>query len=178
MTYQAIKMTTSAMTMLMTLAGNQRQQLEQQHDPSINHSARHPSWHRGQDRTAPTVLPAPPQQLRQLGDVRRYSPRLIFASNLARSPPRLIIEMDIGQLLPGAVRHDKAGTVLTTKFSTWVVKTEQTRLAQSCSIDMWCRFLETAHELGGDANVLAFRCPTPRQSRAAGSGVWAWPLLS
>jgi hypothetical protein len=38
-----------------------------------------------------------------------------------------------------------------TKFSTWVFVTEQTRLAEYCSIDMWCRFLETAHELGGDA---------------------------
>jgi hypothetical protein len=29
--------------------------------------------------------------------------------------------------------------------------TEQTRLPEYCTIDMWCRFLETAHELGGDA---------------------------
>jgi hypothetical protein len=35
---------------------------------------------------------------------------------------------------------------------------------------VWCRFLETAHELGGDAKfVLAFRYPIPRQSKAAGS---------
>ena len=38
-----------------------------------------------------------------------------------------------------------------TKFSTWVFMTEQTRLPEYCNIDMWCRFLETAHELGGDA---------------------------
>jgi hypothetical protein len=35
--------------------------------------------------------------------------------------------------LPAAVRHDKAGTVLT-KFSTWVFKTEQTRLPEYFSI--------------------------------------------
>jgi hypothetical protein len=35
--------------------------------------------------------------------------------------------------------------------SALVCKTEQTRLPEYCSIDMWCRFLETAHELGGDA---------------------------
>jgi hypothetical protein len=32
-----------------------------------------------------------------------------------------------------------------------VVKTEQIGLPEYRSIDMWCRFLETAHELGGDA---------------------------
>jgi hypothetical protein len=37
--------------------------------------------------------------------------------------------------------------------SALVFITEQTRLPEYCSIsiDMWCRFLETAHELGGDA---------------------------
>jgi hypothetical protein len=38
-----------------------------------------------------------------------------------------------------------------TKFSTLVFKTEQTGLPEYCSIDTWCRFLETAHDLGEDA---------------------------
>ena len=31
------------------------------------------------------------------------------------------------------------------------IKTEQTRLPEYCSVDVWCRFLETAHDLGEDA---------------------------
>jgi hypothetical protein len=95
--------------------------------------------------------------LQQLRHVGRNPPRLVFGEQFGRrAPAGLILEIDIGQLLPGVVGHDKAGTVLT-KFSTWVFITEQTRLAEYCSVDMWCRFLETAHELGGDAKfVLAF----------------------
>jgi len=41
------------------------------------------------------------QQLRQLGDIRRDPPRLIFGERLGRrSPTGLILEIDIGKLLP------------------------------------------------------------------------------
>ena len=46
----------------------------------------------------------------QLGDIRRYPPRLIFREQLGRgSPPRVLLEIGIGQLLPGAIEYDKAG---------------------------------------------------------------------
>ena len=37
------------------------------------------------------------------------------------------------------------------RASSLVSNFEQTGLPEYRSIDMWCRFLETAHELGGDA---------------------------
>ena len=47
-----------------------------------------------------------PHQLRQLGDIRRFPPRLVFAEQLGRqSPPRLILEIDIRKLLAGAVDY-------------------------------------------------------------------------
>jgi hypothetical protein len=50
------------------------------------------------------------QKLRQLSDVRRDPSRLVFGEQLGRrSPPRLILEIDIRQLLPSFVLHDKAG---------------------------------------------------------------------
>jgi len=46
-----------------------------------------------------------PQQLRQLGDIAGDPPRLIFREQLGgRSPARLILEIDIRKLLPGAVQ--------------------------------------------------------------------------
>jgi hypothetical protein len=49
-------------------------------------------------------------QLRQLRNIHRNPPRLVFGEQLRRrSAAGLILEIDIGQLLPGAVRHDKAG---------------------------------------------------------------------
>ena len=48
-------------------------------------------------------------QLRQLGDIRRDPSRLVFCEQLGRrSPARLILEIDISQLLFGALDHDKA----------------------------------------------------------------------
>jgi len=47
------------------------------------------------------------QQLRQLGDVRRDPPRLIFAEQLSRrSPPRLTFIIHVGNLLTVGVTHD------------------------------------------------------------------------
>jgi len=55
--------------------------------------------------------------LRQLRRVGRNPPRLVFGEQFGRrAPAGLILEIDIGQLLPGVVSHDKAGSVLT-KFS-------------------------------------------------------------
>jgi 3-oxoadipate enol-lactonase len=51
-----------------------------------------------------------PHQLRQLGDIHRDPPRLIFGEQLRSRPsPRLILEIDIGKLLPVVVADDKAG---------------------------------------------------------------------
>jgi hypothetical protein len=63
-----------------------------------------------------------------------------------------------------------------TKFSTWVFITEQTRLAEYCSIDGWCRFLETAHELGGDAERP--RLSLSNSSTDHGGGKRRLPFLS
>ena len=47
--------------------------------------------------------------LRQLGDVRRDPPRLVFGEQFGRRlPSGLLLEIDIRQLLPGVVDHDKA----------------------------------------------------------------------
>ena len=47
-----------------------------------------------------------------LGDIRRNPARLIFREQLGRrSAPRLILEIDIGELLPVGVPHDEAGIV-------------------------------------------------------------------
>ena len=49
------------------------------------------------------------KQLRQLRNVHRDPSRLILAEQLGgRASPRLILEIDIGKLLPGAVRHDES----------------------------------------------------------------------
>jgi hypothetical protein len=46
---------------------------------------------------------------RQLGDIRRNPPRLIFGEQLGcRSPARLIFEIDKGELLPGVVNETLA----------------------------------------------------------------------
>jgi hypothetical protein len=46
------------------------------------------------------------QQLRQLGNIRRDPPGLILTEQLGcGSSPRLILEIDIGKLLPGIVFH-------------------------------------------------------------------------
>jgi hypothetical protein len=51
-----------------------------------------------------------PEQLRQLGDVRRDPPRLIAGQQLRRrSPAGLILEIDVGERLAGVVLHDEAG---------------------------------------------------------------------
>ena len=51
------------------------------------------------------------QQLWQSGKIGCDPSRLIFGEQLRRrSPPRLILEIDIGELLPGAVRHDEGAT--------------------------------------------------------------------
>jgi len=53
---------------------------------------------------------SPPRQLRQLGDIGRYPPRLIFGEQLrSRSPARFILVIDIRKLLPAAVLHNKTG---------------------------------------------------------------------
>ena len=84
---------------------------------------------------------------------------MIFVKNTwaVREARPGVLEIDVGKRLPGAVRHDEAGTVLTPPRlnSALVFKTEQARLPEYCSINMWRRFLDTAHELGGEQNVLA-----------------------
>jgi hypothetical protein len=50
-------------------------------------------------------------QFRQLRNIRRDPPRLIFCEQVGgRSPPWLILEIDIGQLLPRVVLHDEGST--------------------------------------------------------------------
>jgi hypothetical protein len=65
-----------------------------------------------------------------------------------------------------------AGSVESFNADTLVFITEQTRLPEYDSIDMWCRFLETAHDLGGDAERprLSFVqfLDSPRRREAAG----------
>ncbi len=51
-----------------------------------------------------------PQQLRQLGDIGRDPSRLVTRQQLGRrAATRLILIIDIGKLLPGAVSHDEVG---------------------------------------------------------------------
>ncbi len=50
-----------------------------------------------------------PQQLRQLGEVRRDPPRLVAREQLSRrSSARLVLEIDVGERLPASVAHDEA----------------------------------------------------------------------
>jgi hypothetical protein len=50
------------------------------------------------------------QQLRQLGDIRRDPPRLILTEQLGcRSSPRLVLEINIGELLSVVIADDKTG---------------------------------------------------------------------
>ncbi len=52
------------------------------------------------------------QHLRQLGEVRRHSSRLVASEQLGRrSPAGLILEVEIGERLPGTVADDEAGVV-------------------------------------------------------------------
>jgi hypothetical protein len=48
------------------------------------------------------------QQLRQLGDIGSDPPRLVFSQALVHGPVRLIVEIDIGELLPAPVGDDEA----------------------------------------------------------------------
>ena len=51
-----------------------------------------------------------PDKVRQFSKIHRDPPCLIFGGQFCRrSPAGLILEIDIGQLLPGAVSHGKAG---------------------------------------------------------------------
>jgi hypothetical protein len=44
-------------------------------------------------------------------DIRRDPPRLVSGEQLGRgSSPRLILEIDVGELLAGVVLHDEGGT--------------------------------------------------------------------
>jgi hypothetical protein len=66
-------------------------------------------------------------------------PRLCCFWDARLRKRKAALEIDIGELLPGAARHDKAGTVLTPprlNSALGVFITEQTRLAEYCSIDM------------------------------------------
>jgi hypothetical protein len=50
------------------------------------------------------------QQLRQLGDIRRDPPRLIFREQLGRrSPARLVLEVDVSELLAVVIAHHITG---------------------------------------------------------------------
>jgi len=52
------------------------------------------------------------QQLRQLGDVHGDAPRLVAGEQVrCRAPPRLLLEIDIGERLPVGVADDEAGIV-------------------------------------------------------------------
>jgi hypothetical protein len=62
---------------------------------------------------APSLLKRLPltQQLRQPRDIRRNPSRLVPREQFRRrSPTRLILEIDVGELLAGAVPHDEGGT--------------------------------------------------------------------
>jgi hypothetical protein len=62
----------------------------------------------GQKRTLEParVLPST-QQLRQLGDIRRDPPRLIFRELIGRrSPARLVLQVDVSELLAVVIAHD------------------------------------------------------------------------
>ena len=51
----------------------------------------------------------PTNELRHIG---RNPPRLVARKQFRRrSPPRLILEIDVGELLPGGVLHDDASVV-------------------------------------------------------------------
>ena len=53
------------------------------------------------------------QQLRQLGDVGGDAPGLVAGEQLGRrTPPRLILEVHVGQRLPVGVAGDEAGVGL------------------------------------------------------------------
>jgi hypothetical protein len=67
-----------------------------------------------------------------------------------------------------------------------VFKTEQTRLPEYCSIDMWCRFLETDHDLGEDAErprLSLSNSSTPGGGKGrpdigfVNSSLWLWGRL-
>jgi hypothetical protein len=52
----------------------------------------------------------PAQQFGELSNVRGYAPCFITGEQLSsRAPPRLILEIDIGELLPVVIADDKAG---------------------------------------------------------------------
>ena len=68
---------------------------------------------------AATALKAE-QQLRQLRDIRRDPSRLVFAEQLSRrSPPRLILEIDIGERLSVVVAHDEVGVQFIDEPGRW-----------------------------------------------------------
>jgi hypothetical protein len=51
------------------------------------------------------------QQLRQLNNIRRNPLRLVFGQKLGRrSPPRLVLEIDIGERLSAVIADDKVGS--------------------------------------------------------------------
>jgi hypothetical protein len=55
---------------------------------------------------------AAPQKIRKFSNIRCDPSRLILAEQLGcGSPTRLILEIDMGELLPGAVRHDECPTL-------------------------------------------------------------------
>src|SRR5689334_14859977 len=60
------------------------------------------------------------QQLRQLGDVRCDAPRFIFSEQLGcGASTRLILEMDIGELLAITVAHDETGVKTCIAVGRW-----------------------------------------------------------
>ena len=61
-----------------------------------------------------------PQQLRQLGDVRRDAPRLVTGEQLARGTAAgLILAMDEGKRLLVGVTHDETGSGLLDGSRRW-----------------------------------------------------------
>ena len=49
----------------------------------------------------------PPHQLRQLGEIDRHPPRLVAGQAIGRrAPTGLVLEIEIGERLPGDVAHE------------------------------------------------------------------------
>ena len=68
-----------------------------------------PRWPHKKSREAGAIRRSSLQQLRQLGDIGSDPPRLVFSQALVHGPAvRLIVEIDIGELLPAPVGDDEA----------------------------------------------------------------------
>ena len=75
-------------------------------------------------RSHATVLVTLAQQVRQLSDVSRKAPRLVFAEELADDRlAGLSVVLEVAELLPGAVLHDETRTGTLARLGRWKTAT-------------------------------------------------------